>query len=152
MSIFPATDIISDVARSADPRKVQLAMKRLAGVNRADNANGSDFIALARPTASVSVAKANNSPMRIDAVTARIAPRSDPASVAAKKFEAFVLQRWLEALLPKEESGSFGSGGAGNVWRSMMAEQLGAQIANAGGLGIQRLLAPAHRDPDPSRG
>jgi hypothetical protein len=42
MSIFPATDIISDVARAADPGKVRLVMKRLedAGGERLSEAAG----------------------------------------------------------------------------------------------------------------
>ncbi|WP_424361533.1 rod-binding protein [Methylocystis parvus] len=43
-------------------------------------------------------------------------------------------------LLPKEESGVFGMGAAGDVWRSLMAEQLGAQLSRSGGIGVQKLI------------
>jgi peptidoglycan hydrolase FlgJ len=145
MSIFPQTDIVSDVARAADPQKLQAATKRLESANASRTSSPAAFAATSSksgaPTATLRTAFSLPPDIGAPARANRI--EQDPAAAAAKKFEAFVLQSWLEVLLPKEESGAFGSGGAGNVWRSMMAEQLGAQIASAGGFGLQKLIAPA---------
>jgi peptidoglycan hydrolase FlgJ len=146
MSIFPATDIVSDVARAADPQKVELGMKRLATAGGIDSGVQENFRALLKPAAATNPLPAAAPAWRLGAVAPRISSQKDPATAAAQKFEAFVLQSWLENFLPKAESGAFGSGGAGNVWRSMMAEQLGAQIASAGGLGLQKLLASPLRE------
>lgn len=138
MSIFPTTDIISDVARAADPEKVRIATKRLSEFGATSVASSCDK----------GFPGAQSTRSRVwmgDAVTATIdqAPPTDinakPLS-AAQKFEAFLLQSWLENLLPKEGGDAYGAGPGANVWRSMMAEQLGAQLARAGGLGLNKIL------------
>jgi Rod binding domain-containing protein len=55
---------------------------------------------------------------------------------AAEQFEAFVLQSFIQEMLPKEAEGVFGSGLSGDVWKSMLAEKLGAEVSERGGLGI----------------
>jgi Rod binding domain-containing protein len=47
-------------------------------------------------------------------------------------------------MLPKQSEDLFGKGTAGTVWRSMMAEQLGNQLAQGKGIGIAKQLAAAH--------
>ena len=39
-----------------------------------------------------------------------------------KDFEAFVLQSFIQEMLPKKAEGVYGSGIAGDIWRSMLAE------------------------------
>lgn len=58
-----------------------------------------------------------------------------------EKFEGFVLRTFVEEMLPSEEGGFFGTGMAGNVWRSMLAEQIGDELAASGGVGIAEMLA-----------
>ena len=48
-------------------------------------------------------------------------------------------------MLPKESEEVFGKGTAGGVWKSMLAEQLGAQLAKGKGIGIAKQLAPRIR-------
>lgn len=65
-----------------------------------------------------------------------------------EKFEAFVLRSFVESMLPDADSSYFGTGTAGEVWRSMLAEQIGNEIAAGGGIGIADTLkpdAPDHR-------
>jgi Rod binding domain-containing protein len=45
---------------------------------------------------------------------------------------------------------NFGKGVAGDVWRSMLAEQLGNAVAKSGGVGIAKFLAAAHPGEAPS--
>jgi peptidoglycan hydrolase FlgJ len=61
-----------------------------------------------------------------------------------RKFEAFILQTFVETMLPKESEEVFGKGTAGSVWKSMLAEQLGNQLAKGKGIGIAKQLAAAH--------
>ena len=58
-----------------------------------------------------------------------------------QQFEGFVLRTFVEAMMPKENSSFFGTGSAGEIWRSMLAERLGDEIAASGGIGLADLLA-----------
>jgi Rod binding domain-containing protein len=63
------------------------------------------------------------------------------AADAFRQLEAFVLQTFVEAMLPKSAESVFGKGTAGGIWKSMLAERLADEIARNGGLGIARDLA-----------
>jgi peptidoglycan hydrolase FlgJ len=136
MSIFPATDIISDVARAADPGKVRVATKRLEDIGGEKLRTADASFAAAK--AVVAPVQMEARPMTIDAgaATATRTEALDPM----QKFEAFLLQGWLEALLPKQDSGAYGNGPGADIWRSMMAEQLSTQVVRAGGVGLHKLL------------
>lgn len=56
------------------------------------------------------------------------------------QFEAFVLQSFIQAILPKDAAEVFGEGTAGEVWKSMLAEKMALQFAEAGGVGIAKML------------
>jgi hypothetical protein len=66
----------------------------------------------------------------------------DARTKAYKGLEALVFQNLFETTLPHDES--LGSGMAGNVWRSMMAEQLGKQTAKLVDLGLFPKTGSAH--------
>jgi Rod binding domain-containing protein len=51
------------------------------------------------------------------------------------------LSTMIEAAMPDESSVIFGKGTAGSVWKSMLAQQLGEQMAKAGGIGLAAQLA-----------
>jgi peptidoglycan hydrolase FlgJ len=53
-----------------------------------------------------------------------------------KEFEAFVLQTFIQEMLPKDAEGVYGTGIAGDIWRSMLSEKLAFEVAERGGLGI----------------
>jgi peptidoglycan hydrolase FlgJ len=61
-----------------------------------------------------------------------------------RQFEAFVLQSFLENMLPDNVESVYGGGFAGGVWKSMMAEQLANQMARAGGIGIADRILKDH--------
>lgn len=135
MSIFPATDIVADAARAANPQRLHLAMDRLAHA-AATRATTPRFAQMTGAAAPGDVRREH------DARPMSEATADSRSESAIRKFEAFVLQSWLEMLLPREDTGVFGSGPGAGEWRSLMAEQLGEQVARAGGVGLQRLLAP----------
>lgn len=58
----------------------------------------------------------------------------------AKEFEAVVLTTMIESMLPKDAEQVFGSGTAGSVWRSMMADKIAQQLAGRDILGLGDIL------------
>lgn len=55
---------------------------------------------------------------------------------AAQKFEAFVLQTFIQELMPETPESVFGSGISGDFWKSMMSEKIAEQVAERGSVGI----------------
>jgi hypothetical protein len=59
-------------------------------------------------------------------------------------------------MLPQHAPAMFGKGTAGEVWKSMLAEKMGAELARSGQVGIAKRLASAHaamtgRTPPPAQ-
>jgi hypothetical protein len=94
----------------------------------------------ARPVFSDSVRmrETSTAPVNLDG-----RPANDGVPAVYRKFEAVVLQSFIEAMLPQQAEKVFGKGTAGSIWRSMLAEQLGNQLARSGGVGIAKSLAIA---------
>ncbi|PWB81684.1 MAG: flagellar biosynthesis protein FlgJ [Methylocystaceae bacterium] len=151
MSIFPATDLVAEVARAADPRRLNAAVTRLADLssrkvkpeefaNLVEGASGAVKSAppasSAGATVDVSYGPAAGGGVRSSSGSIESARASD----VTEKFEAYIIQTCLQTILPQSEQGLFGRGTAGGVWRSMVAEQLGNQIAKAGGVGLHKML------------
>jgi Rod binding domain-containing protein len=53
-----------------------------------------------------------------------------------QKFEAMILQSFIGDMLPTDSEQLYGKGTAGEIWKGMMAEQLGAVLSKGGGIGI----------------
>ncbi len=161
MSISPATDIVLDVARAADPARYKRAVARLdatAGAGFADSL-AAEEIAPARPAQE---AAATGAPLDIlpprtadDAVPAQApgatadvrkpAPqaddtKADKAAATYRQFEAMALANMLEAAMPSDET-FFGKGVAGDTWKSMLIDQIAGEMAKHGGIGIAEQLA-----------
>ena len=60
---------------------------------------------------------------------------------AAQEFEAFVLQSFIETMLPRNAEGVFGRGIAGELWKSMLAGEIAKELARSGGIGIADMVA-----------
>lgn len=140
MAISPPSDIVSDVARAADPARYQAAAQKL--LNGASAVDGASF-----EDAVKSVAGQPLMAYGADVYTLRNSLRNDAESTSAartkkahQEFEAYILQTFVESMLPKDAENTYGKGNAGSIWKSMMAEQIGAQISRAGGIGIAKRL------------
>jgi peptidoglycan hydrolase FlgJ len=162
MTIAPASDIVLDALMAADPAKSRAAAEKLSqmrpsragdfdtAITGADSAQrtspGAAAGAVSQEALAAQALLAQRPPSRIDAAA------SGRTSVppAYRKFEAFVLQTFIESMLPRGSAVNFGKGVAGDVWRSMLAEQLGTAVAKSGGVGIARFLAAAHPGDAPS--
>jgi hypothetical protein len=98
-------------------------------------------VALQTPAAQAAqAAAAQPSAEQIEAAAPLLRPRfSHPPADADKKayqgLEALLLQNVVETMMP-ESSEFFGEGSAGAIWRSMLAEELGTDLAKKMDLGI----------------
>ncbi len=81
-------------------------------------------------------------PLRIEPVARQSPPlpaTSDPekARAAAESFEAFFIGQYLEQMFAGiRTDGIFGGGNAENIYRSLMLQEVGKNIAAGGGIGI----------------
>ena len=66
-------------------------------------------------------------------------PRRASVDRISIEFEATMLRPLVEVMLPRSET-AFGTGIAGESWRGMFADALAREIAEAGGIGLARLV------------
>lgn len=142
MAIAPPSDIVMDVVNAADPTRVQEAQAKLrsqaatlaaARLTRDDQGFSTDVASLDRTAG-----------LRLDRASA--AGTGDAKPVAGgkdgqtpetyRKFEAMVLQNFLKYMMPSDSEDIYGKGMAGDIWKSMSAEQIANAIAKRGGIGI----------------
>ncbi len=137
MSIQPPSDIVLDVAQAADPVKSMAAAQKLMRMSApAETASAGFSDVLGNMAAPADDHLANlRGRLSLPEGTADAAA-SDARTKAYKGMEALVLQNLFEETLPKDDSVIFGKGMAGNVWRSMLAEQLSKQMVKVVDLGL----------------
>jgi len=140
VAITPPSDLVLDVVRAADPAQVQEAQAKLKS-NRAAFEATSLAEAGAGFQAAVGI-------LNRDTTTASHAASAGVQAVGGKnipehlrKFESMVLQNFVKSMMPAESEELYGKGTAGEMWRGMMADQLGDAIAKGGGIGIAESLA-----------
>ncbi len=148
MAISPPSDIVLDVASAADPAQVRAATERLARLAANPDASAASFsealasvgkpARLSEPTMS-----AFTSPGLANARGSIVNAAPQDKAKAYQKFEAVLLQNFVEAMLPKD-SELFGNKNSADIYRSMMAEQLANQLAKSGSLGIAKQIMAAH--------
>lgn len=148
MSISPPSDLILDVVKAADPDALKTATAKLRTIARAAHTDAAAFAGELEqvwdgPVPAIGPSSGLNG-QRV-AMLNRTALAGDSVS-PAQKFEAFVLQQFVESMMPEKSEAVFGEGTAGSIWKSMLAEQIGNQIASAGGIGIAKMLTVASRE------
>ena len=137
MAISPPSDIVLDVARAVEPANLEAARTQLA--KRAGGA------ALPGPAGTFSLEEATGTA----GAGATRAPTVDGDAKSYKRFEAMVLQTFIQNMLPKDTESVYGKGMAGDMWKSLMAGKLADVMSDRGGIGIaDRLLADHYRDGD----
>lgn len=119
MSIRPATDLVLDVVRAADPARAAAASARLARAEAA--APAQPFVAALR------VAESRPAPAQSQAAA------RDPVG---KGLEEVLMRQMVQDVLPKKAASVYGGGTAGDVWRSLFAEQLAHAMSSAGRVGL----------------
>ena len=121
------SDIVMDVARAVEPAGVQAAraeMMRRSGGSASASAGFSIDDA-----GGASVVRAN-------------AGGATPEAFV--KFESMVLQTFVQSMLPKDGAAVYGDGISGEMWKSLLAQQLGEVIAQRGGIGIADSILANH--------
>jgi len=157
MSISPPSDIILDVARAADPGKMLAATERLVQLAGNRGPDSGAFASLVdgmrrgrgpdRPfdPATAMVNLQNRQVLADGGLRSTLSPMTPH-----QQFEAFVLRSFVETMLPKDAEAVFGSGTAGDVWKGMLAEKIGDELARSGGIGIAEQLAKVHPTSAPA--
>jgi len=126
MSIRPPSDLVLDVVRAADPARAAAATARLA---RAE--------AQAAPATKAAFETA----LRVAAPSrAGSAAGADKSAAVGKGLEEMLMRQLLQDALPKKAAAVYGAGTAGDVWRSLFAEQLAHAMASAGRVGLSARL------------
>ncbi len=124
-----------DVARAVEPAALEAARARLTAiVDKAAEKAGFEV-------------PGSLADMRGAPVASRAA--SGQAPEAYQKFEAMVLQTFLQSMLPQDAENVYGAGIAGDMWKSFLAQELARQMAGAGGIGIaDRVLGDYYMEQD----
>lgn len=156
MTVAPVPDLIDGVMAAADPVSQRVAAGKLerlastAGPNFAAAVNEKiETGALERSGASVEAVDVSpSSALNDSAGHATLVKGPSGNSAVFRKFEAFILQMFVESMLPKDASDVFGKGTAGTIWRSMLAEQIGNEMAKGNGIGIAKQLARSRYPSD----
>ncbi|MDF1610121.1 rod-binding protein [Hoeflea sp. YIM 152468] len=129
MSIQTATDIILDVVRAADPA----VAKKAEAVLQAASIRKSEQAAATPAFQHQLLASAELQDLRASAAAVST---DDKKAESYQRFEAMMLQNFIGSMLPKDSEQLYGKGMSGEIWKGMMAEQLGAVLAKGGGIGI----------------
>jgi peptidoglycan hydrolase FlgJ len=145
MAFNPSTDVILEVASAADPSRATVAAQRLNAL-AGSNVPTADFAADLNRAASATGATTAPLPNAADMRShLRAEPGgSDKLGQAKTQFEAMMLNSFVSEMLPKDTGEVFGQGMSGDMWRSMLAEQVSTQIAKSGKLGLARRLFATH--------
>ena len=131
MSIRPPSDLVLDVVRAADPARAAAATARLA---RAE-AQAAPSTAMPTTKAAFETALRVAAPQR-----AGSAVGADKSAAVGKGLEEMLMRQLLQDALPKKAAAVYGAGTAGDVWRSLFAEQLAHAMASAGRVGLSARL------------
>ena len=147
MAIDASSDIVLEVAKAADPARAAAVVQRLNALGGAAGAAAAaDATDFADTLAATAPAVATG-PSAADA-RARFFGAAEAADEKAAKvktgFEAVMLNSFVSEMLPKDTSSVFGQGLAGDMWKSMLADQVSRQMAKSDALGIAKRLFATH--------
>lgn len=141
MAINPPSDIVLGVALAADPAKYRAAADRLQQMRAtAAAAEFATEVLPARPPVDAPSPRPAI-PAQATSTTTATPRRARSTPDAFGQLEAFVMQTFIQSMLPKNAASVFGKGIAGEYWKSMLAERLGSEIAGSGQLGLAKRLA-----------
>ncbi len=136
MAINPGTDLLSDALAAADPQRAKAAEERLARLAAQDSTEPEAALQQFEEVMASSSLRAPGPSAAALYGTGHSAKKGDPY----EQFEVTVLKSLFELMLPAKANHVYGSGFAGEVWRSMLAESLAGVAGQAGAVGIARSL------------
>ncbi len=138
MAITPPSDLVLDVLKAADPGELAVARQKLQAAGASSEAAR---LEAAGQGFSTKVASLDDAIGLDSGHAVRFGHKQQDTPETYRKFEAMVLQNFVKSMLPTDAEGVFGKGTAGDIWKGMMAEQIGSVIAESGGIGIAEQLA-----------
>lgn len=144
MAISIPSDLVLDVVRAADPAaagKAQALLEAAAG-RKADLAAITP--AFTREVASAVETGLGDLRARVGQAVAQDGKAEIPE--AYRKFESMVLGNFVQSMMPEDGEEIFGKGTAGEIWKDMMAQEIGKVIADGGGIGIAARMAAEDRE------
>jgi hypothetical protein len=149
VAINPPSDLVLGAVLAADPAKYRAAAQRLQGLGGVDGSEAPAPAATSSWPAAVKAADGQAAPPASTPGDARLPVASTRSALAQArkapdafaKLEAFVLQSFIQAMLPSNSEALFGKGTAGEVWKSMLAEKLGDELARSNQVGLAKRLA-----------
>ncbi|QLF69389.1 rod-binding protein [Peteryoungia desertarenae] len=135
MAISPPSDLVLDVVRAADPQQVAVAQEKMKAsraqfmaTNLAEK--GAGFGAAVDILKDVQSTEAGLGNLNVRQGGTVETPK------VYREFEAVFLSNFVKSMMPEDSEEVYGKGNAGEMWKSMMAEQLGSVIAESGGVGV----------------
>jgi peptidoglycan hydrolase FlgJ len=147
VAINPSSDLVLDVISAADPTRAEAVKERLVALGATTSAGGDDFASVLQASASP---ESLSAPPDLAAANAR-ARLTDPSVMKQHKekqagidFETSILSSFMRELMPKNTTDVYGQGTAGEIWKSMLADQIAHQVAASGVLGISKRLFATH--------
>jgi peptidoglycan hydrolase FlgJ len=143
MAINPGSDLLSDALLAAEPQRAKAAAERLAAL--AVDSSGEAAAAAAFDEALTDSPGAEAGPLALLKAPLSVTVRNQTMYAAKpanpyEQFEATMLKSFFETMLPSNANSVFGSGLAGEVWKSMFAESIAKQVARTKSIGIAREL------------
>jgi peptidoglycan hydrolase FlgJ len=133
VAISPPSDLVLDVVRAADPTEVQAAQAKL-------RANKAAFAATSLAEAGAGFGAAvdilDTPATKAGLGNAALSKKTAEMPEEYRKFEASILQTFVNSMLPEDSAEVYGKGSAGEFWKSMMAEQVAEEMSKRGGIGI----------------
>jgi peptidoglycan hydrolase FlgJ len=144
LAINPPSDIVLDVLNAADPTKAEAATQRLNALG--SGVRATDDFTKVLDTAASSASVGGLADARNRLMNKALADTQKTAR-AKVDFEASLLSNLVGEMLPKDMDSVYGQGTAGDIWRSMMGDQIAHQIAKSGRLGIADRLFATHALP-----
>lgn len=140
MAISVNTDLVLDVLKAGNTQRAAIADAHLQTKKTSSfeiAAAGEKFAAeLASKTADT----APKSALSSNLPDMRLRFAKPDVDESFQKFEAVILEQFVKDMLPQEASAVFGEGTAGDIWKGMMAQQIGDAVAKGGGIGIAQQL------------
>lgn len=136
MSIQAPSDILLDMARAADPRILTSLTQRLMQ-GAPEDGEGFDRALQDLPLSSASSSLSSLEPSLPTPLLNGLSTHK-PKGIEA--FEGFMIQKFVEEIIPKSTL-SFGSGISGDIWHSMLSEQIGALLAKSHTFHLDKLFA-----------
>lgn len=145
MAINPGSDILSDALMAAEPLRAKAAADRLASLAAGDASAVPAFDEAMAAQLDGPQAGALKNPVTAVSIGSQATVVDKPAN-PYEQFESAMLKTFFETMLPSNANSVFGSGFAGGVWKSMLAQSLGTSVSHTKRLGIaQELEARARR-------